>query len=80
VSTKKGKPSNSKIPTKLINRFSEFLNMHDVALQTWVTSVTLCKIEKRIQDETKMKNILHLIGKTVCNSLVKSLSHPPTKS
>jgi hypothetical protein len=70
VSTKKGKATNSKTPAKLINRFSEFLNMHDVALQTWVTSVTLCKLEKRIQDETKMKNILLLIGKTVRTIIV----------
>jgi len=64
VATKKGKSTKNKMQLKLMNRFSEFTALHDVALQTWVTCVTLSQ-HKKMLDENKMKNIIYLLGKTV---------------
>jgi hypothetical protein len=63
--SKNAKVSKNKAQLKLMNRFSEFSALHDVALQIWVTCVTITKCEKKVHDETKMKNILYLLGKTV---------------
>ncbi|XP_059470197.1 nucleolar complex protein 4 homolog B [Neocloeon triangulifer] len=65
VASKKTKAVKNKVQTKLISRFSEFTAMPDVALQTWVSCVTLTKCDKKLPDEGKMRNILHLLDKTM---------------
>ncbi|XP_065345026.1 nucleolar complex protein 4 homolog B [Cloeon dipterum] len=69
VSSKKAESRKSKVQTKLLNRLSEFTALHDVALQTWVSCVTLTKCDKKVPTETKISNILQLLKTTAIPSL-----------